>query len=70
MKLPPQPARVQTFDIEGQPVRLIETDDGKRLWLCTCPKFEERATRHPEGFSGHTAVAVFRCMQDEAFEIR
>jgi hypothetical protein len=64
------PARVTSLDIEGQAVRLIETDDGKRLWLCTCAKFKERATRHPEGFCGHTAVAVLRCIQDESLEIR
>src|SRR5947208_7695092 len=33
----------------GLPVRCIETDDGKRLWLCECAKFQERAARHVEG---------------------
>jgi hypothetical protein len=70
MKSPPRPANVRTFDIEGRPVRCIETDDGKRLWLCDCPKFQERATRHPEGFCAHTAVAIMRCVQDGSIEIR
>jgi hypothetical protein len=26
-----RPAKVRTIDIEGQPVRCIEPDDGKRL---------------------------------------
>jgi len=69
MNSPPRPATVRTFDIEGQPVRCIETG-GRRLWLCDCPKFKERATRHPEGFCGHTAVAILRCMQDGSIEIR
>lgn len=64
------PAKVRTLDIEGQPVRCIETDDGKRLWLCDCPKFKERAARHPEGFCGHTAVAIMRCIEDGSIEVR
>ncbi len=39
----PTPAKVRTLDIEGQPVRCIEEPGGKRLWLCDCPKFKERA---------------------------
>jgi hypothetical protein len=62
------PAIVRTFNIEGQPVRCIETD-GKRLWLCECAQFKERATRHPEGFCGHTAVAIMRCIQDRSIEV-
>jgi len=49
-------------------VRCIETG-GRRLWLCDCPKFKERATRHPEGFCGHTALAIMRCIQDGSIEI-
>jgi len=68
MNSPPRPATVRTFDIEGQPVRCIETG-GRRLWLCDCPKFKERATRHPEGFCGHTAIAIMRCIEDGSIEI-
>jgi hypothetical protein len=60
----PRPATERTFDIEGQPVRCIETADSKRVWLCECPKFQERAARHPEGFCAHTAVAIWRCIDD------
>jgi hypothetical protein len=63
MEASPQPARVSTLDIEGQPVRCIETSD-KRLWLCDCADFKERATRHREGFCAHTAVAIMRCIED------
>jgi hypothetical protein len=69
MKPPPLPATMRTLDIEGQRVRCIETD-GRRVWLCKCPSFQERATRHPEGFCAHTAVAVMRCIQDGSIEIR
>jgi len=65
----PTPANVRTLDIEGQPVRCIETY-GKRLWLCDCEKFKERATRHPEGFCAHTAVAIMRCIDDGSIEVR
>jgi hypothetical protein len=65
-----EPAKVRTFDIEGQAVGCIETDDGRRLWLCDCPKFRERAKRHREGFCAHTAVAIWRCIEDESIEIR
>ena len=51
-------------------MRCIETDEGKRVWLCDCPKFKERATRHPEGFCGHTAVAIMRCIEDGSIEVR
>jgi hypothetical protein len=67
MKTPRRPANVQTFNIEGQTVRCI---DGHRMWVCECPKFKERAMRHPEGFCGHTAVAIMRCIQDGSIEIR
>ena len=70
MKSPPLPATVSTPGIEGQPVRCIEESGGKCAWLCDCPKFKERATRHPEGFCGHTAVAIMRCIQDGSIEIR
>ena len=31
-KIPPMnPAKVRTFDIEGTPVRCVETDDGHRV---------------------------------------
>jgi hypothetical protein len=69
MESPSHPAKVQTFDIEGQTVRCIEAD-GRTLWLCECPSFKERATRHPEGFCPHTAVAIMRCVQDGSIEIR
>ena len=59
METPPRPASVRTFDIEGQSVRCIETEDG-RVWLCECQSFQERATRHPEGFCAHTAVAIMQ----------
>jgi hypothetical protein len=70
MKSPPRPANVRTFDIEGHPVRCIEEAGGKRVWLCNCAKFKERATRHPEGFCAHTSVAIMRCIQDGSIEIR
>jgi len=43
---------------------------GKRTWLCDCATFKERATRHPEGFRGHTAVAIMRSVQDGSIDIR
>jgi hypothetical protein len=64
----PRPARVKTFDIEGQTVRCIETDD-RRVWLCDCPSFQERAARHPEAFCAHTAVAIMRRIQGGAIEL-
>ena len=69
MNAPPLPATLRTLDIEGQPVRCIQTD-GARVWLCECPSFKERATRHPEGFCAHTAVAIMRCIEDGSIEIR
>ena len=69
MESPPRPANVRTFDIEGQPVRCIETD-GRRLWLCECRSFQERAMRYPEGLCAHTAVAITRYIQDGSIEIR
>jgi len=66
----PTPARVRTFDIEGQTVRCIETDDGKRTWLCECADFQERAARHPEGFCAHTALAIWRCVDEGLIDIR
>ncbi len=69
MDSPPRPAKVRTFDIEGQRVRCVETDGGRRVWLCECPSFKERATRHPEGFCAHTAVAIMQCVQDGSIEI-
>jgi hypothetical protein len=65
----PRPATERTLDIEGQPVRCIEVD-GKRLWLCECAKFKERAARHPEGFCGHTAAAITQCIEDGSIEVR
>lgn len=44
--------------------------NGKRLWLCDSPKFKDRATRHPEGFCGHTAVAIWRCIEDGSIAVR
>ncbi|HVN43676.1 MAG TPA: hypothetical protein VMT66_00370 [Steroidobacteraceae bacterium] len=64
-----KPAKVRTFDVEGQPVRCVETDDGHRVWLCDCDKFKERAAKHPEGFCGHTVVAIARCIEDGSIEI-
>jgi len=60
---------VHTFNIEGQPVRCIETDDGKRTWLCECADFEARATRHPESFCAHTALAIWWCIDDGSIDI-
>jgi hypothetical protein len=65
---PHRPATVKTFDIEGHPVRCVETD-GRRVWLCDCPSFEGRAARHPEAFCAHTAVAIMRCIEDGSIEI-
>ncbi len=59
---------MRTFDIEGQPVRCIETDDGKRMWLCEYADFQERAKRHPEGFCAHTALAIARCIEEGSIE--
>jgi hypothetical protein len=64
-----EPATTRTFDIEGQLVRCVETDDGRRLWLCGCSSYRERAKRHPEAFCAHTAVAIMRCVQDGSIEI-
>jgi hypothetical protein len=49
MESMPQPSKVRTFDIEGQAGRSVEPD-GRRVWLCECPSFHERANRHPQGF--------------------
>lgn len=65
---PPMPAKSRMFDIEGQQVRLIETE-GHRAWLCECPSFKKRALRHTEGFCAHTAVVIMRCIQDRSVEI-
>ena len=64
----PLPAKVRTFDIEGQPVRLIETE-GRRVWLCDCASFRERAAQYSESFCAHTAVAIMRCVQDGSIQI-
>ena len=64
-----RPAKARTLDIEGQSVRCVETDDGRRVWLCDCAKFQERALRLPEGFCAHTAVAIMRCVQGGSIEI-
>ena len=61
---PTRPATVRTLVIEGQPVLLIRTEEGERTWLCDYAMFKERATRHPEGFCGHTAVAIMWCIED------
>jgi hypothetical protein len=63
------PAKVRTFDLEGQSVRCIETADGKRVWLCECASFKERAVQQPEGFCAHTAVALCRCIEDGSIKI-
>lgn len=60
---PPRPANVRMFDIEGQSVRCIEAG-GKRVWLCECPEFQQRAPRHPDGICAQTAVAIMRCIED------
>jgi hypothetical protein len=65
-----EPAKVRMFDIEGQTVRCIETDDGRRLWLCDYPSFQERAELNTEGFCAHTAVAIWRCIADGSIETR
>jgi hypothetical protein len=64
----PPPAKVRTLDIEGQPVRLIEAV-GRRVWLCDCPSFQERAARHSESFCAHTAAAIMRCVQDGSIQV-
>lgn len=51
-------------------VRCFETDGGERTWLCECADFQERAARHPEGFCGHTALAIWRWMEDGSIEVR
>ena len=70
MQVEPRPAKVRTFTIEGQPARCIEKDDGKRTWLCECVDFQGRATKHPEGFCAHTALAIWRCIDDGSIDIR
>ena len=62
------PAKVRTVDIEGHPVRCIETN-GHRLWLCECESFKERAARHPEGFCAHTDVAIMWCIEDGSIKV-
>jgi len=66
----PQPTKVRTFDVEGQRVSCVEADDGHRVWLCECASFKERATRHPEGFCAHTAIAIMQCIQDGSIQVR
>jgi hypothetical protein len=68
---PPLPAKVRTFEIEGQPVRLIETADGKRTWLCDCESFRARAARQPERESncGHVAVAIAGSIEDGSIRV-
>jgi hypothetical protein len=61
------PAKVRTIDIEGRPVRLIETE-GHRVWLCDCASFKERAAQHSERFCAHTAVAIMLCIEDGSVE--
>jgi hypothetical protein len=63
----PLPAKVRTIDIEGQPVRLVKTE-GRRVWLCDCASFQERAGRHTENFCAHIAVAIMRCIEDRLLE--
>ena len=63
----PLPAKVRTFDIEGQPVRLIEAE-GRRVWLCDCASFQERAKQYSESFCAHTAVAIVRCIENGSVE--
>jgi hypothetical protein len=46
-----RPAKFRTLDIEGQPVRCIEADDGKRVWICDCAKFKERAARRADALT-------------------
>jgi hypothetical protein len=48
-------------------VRCIETD-GRRVWLCECESFKERAARHPRAFA-LTAIAIFRCIREGSIEI-
>lgn len=70
VSLQPLPARVRVFDLEGVPVRCVESDDGERTWLCDCDAFRDRAARHSEGFSAHTAMAIMRCIGDGSTEVR
>lgn len=63
------PAKVRTLDIEGQPVRLVETD-GERLWLCECDYFQERAALHTEGYCAHVLEAIMRCFEDGSISIK
>lgn len=69
MHLQPLPSRVRVFDVEGTPVRLVESDDGERTWLCECESFRDRAARLSEGFCAHTAVAIMRCIGDGSIEV-
>jgi hypothetical protein len=62
--------RARTIDVEGTSVKCLEMADGTRIWLCECAQFQERAARHPEGFCGHTAVAIMRCTEDGSIEVR
>jgi hypothetical protein len=63
----PLPAKVRAIDIQGQPVRLIETE-GRGVWLCDCASFQARAKQSSESFCGHTAVAITRCIEDGSLE--
>jgi len=61
---------MRTFDIKGQTVPCIETDEGRRLWLCYSPVFRKRAEPRTAGFYAHTALAIWRCIDDGSIEIR
>jgi hypothetical protein len=65
-----RPAKIRTLNVEAQAVRSIETDDGKRLRPSDCAKFKERSARHPVGSCGHTAVAIWRSVEDGWIEAR
>jgi hypothetical protein len=63
---------VRTFDIEGQPVRCIETDDGERTWLCDCDSFKAREKRMGDtsGGCGHVVVAIWKCIEEGSIDVR
>jgi hypothetical protein len=63
------PPKVRILDIEGQTVRCVETDDGNANLASECADLQKHATRHPEGFCAHTAVAIWRSIDDGSIRV-
>jgi hypothetical protein len=68
MDSPLQPSPVRMFAVEGQTVRCVY-GGGRRVWVCECASFQERANQSTNAFCAHTAVAILRCAHDGSIEI-